>query len=646
MLASVVGPPVATLLMSLLAAAPSGGTSGGHATRLAAVTTIPAPRGLEAKLVADARDGALDTMGLLEAALIASGVADDAVALEARRVREALAPAIARARQKRTAAERGDTLLRALHETIFRRYAATATEVDLVAPTGEYNCLSSALLYVVAAEGLLDKPRAMVTRHHAYARVTADGRVVDVETTTPAGFDADRKKLMTPEYVRKIAGRGTSPAELLEDLRHPEELPVLSLVAGIYSNRAVALTQRGDLQGAAVTLDRAARLAAGGLKSRAAAWRGGVLNAGAIELVEQDRLEDARALLELALDGSGGETRRLLTANLATVHLKMAEASVAQKDWVRVLSQLDRASELGALKKDWGQLRARANAELAALEGSDRRCRAERAPPGTPAAREAAVCLANLARTLRDQDVDRALQHARRAYALAGHGPHAEPQAPRALFYTLAAKARSESDRGRCEAVESLVHEAVPHQAALDGQAWSGGEVMGGCWAQLADKAFDDKDWDAAARLYARARGHLPDDAALRGNLARVEVNRAIAIASEGRCDEARPIAHRAARADPALVEKSRALLESCAVVRARKAADAQDWPSAAAELRRGLRDAPSSGILKENLGTMLHNLAAAQLRAKRCDEARALAPELEALGKLEARDAVRRACP
>ena len=51
----------------------------------------------------------------------------------------------------RTPAEQGRLLLRALHETVLVRYDANATDIDDVIATGEFNCLSSALLYVIAA---------------------------------------------------------------------------------------------------------------------------------------------------------------------------------------------------------------------------------------------------------------------------------------------------------------------------------------------------------------------------------------------------------------------------------------------------------------------------------------------------------------
>lgn len=602
----------------------------------AAVTSVPPPQGREAKLVADARDGKLDSTSLLDAGLIASGVPDDKLAGEAGKVRALLSPAIERARMAKSARERGDVLLRALHETVFRKYVTSASEIDGVVGTGEFNCLSSALLYVVAAAGLVDDPRAMVTKHHAYARVTVDGSSVDVETTIASGFDADRKKLMTPEYVKKIAGPDTSPEELLKDLQAPEELPVLSLVAGVYSNRAVALASRGDLQAATVALDRAAHLAAGGLKSRAAAWRAGVLNNGALALADEGRLEDARDLLVLAMEGVDGETRRLLRTNLATMHLRIADRAIARKDWTSALLAVTAAEARGANGGDCATVRARANAELAALDGTDARCHVGTAPPA-----EAAACLAALARSLRERDIDTALQHARRAFALAPK----QPDAVRALFFMLAGKAHSESDAGRCDAVEALVREAAPHTQALDGQHWSAGDVMASCWARMGDRAFDKKDWHKASRSYARAATHQARNASLRTNLAAVDLNRAIELSAAGSCDDARPFARRAASGDATLDDKAMHVLESCAAVRAKKAADGGDWRLAATELRRGLRDAPASAALRDNLGTMLHNTAVRLLRDKACDEARALLPELDTLRKGEAAEAIRAAC-
>lgn len=598
--------------------------------------TIPPPTGLEAKLLKDAADGKLDQLSLLEASLIASGVADREVPSEVALASAILRPAVERARTQKSARARGATLLRALHDTVFRSYALTATEIDDVVATGEFNCLSSALLFVVAAEGLLDAPRAMVTRFHAYARVRVDGKTADVETTTPAGFDADRAALMTSEYVKQIAGPGTSAAELLADLQAPEELPVLSLVAAVYSNRAVGLVKRGDLPAAAVALDRAERLATGALKERLASWRGGVLNAGVVALVEEGRLHDARALLELALSGTQGKTRALLTANLQNVLLRLGDAALEQKDWSGALLHFDAAAKAGAPESAWGAPRARANAQLAALDGNSARCGVENVKPGSTAAnsaaaRNAAVCLTTMSRARRDQgDADGALQLSRRALALAPEDEDAQS----AVFFALVEHIKRARERDQCERVEALMREARPYEAALRGQPWPHAEILGGCFAHAGEVAFKTREWKRAGALLQRAASHLPGDAAVRTNLARVDANQALEHAKAGACDAARPLAHRASQGDSTVRESMTRALEHCAHLAAEAAAARGDWATAAALARRGLVDAPDSANLKNNVGVYLHNQAVTLLKAKRCEEARALLPELRAAAR------------
>lgn len=608
--------------------------------------TIPPPTGLEAKLLKDAADGKLDQLSLLEASLIASGVADREVPSEVALARAILRPAVERARTQKSARARGATLLRALHDTVFRSYALTATEIDDVVATGEFNCLSSALLFVVAAEGLLDAPRAMVTRFHAYARVRVDGKTADVETTTPAGFDADRAALMTSEYVKQIAGPGTSAAELLADLQAPEELPVLSLVAAVYSNRAVGLVKRGDLPAAAVALDRAERLATGALKERLASWRGGVLNAGVVALVEEGRLHDARALLELALSGTQGKTRALLTANLQNVLLRLGDAALEQKDWSGALLHFDAAAKAGAAESTWGAPRARANAQLAALDGNSARCGVENVKPGSTAAnsaaarnaaaRNAAVCLTTMSRARRDQgDADGALHLSRRALALAPEDEDAQS----AVFFALVEHIKRARERDQCERVEALMREARPYEAALRGQPWPHAEILGGCFAHAGEAAFKTREWKKAGALLQRAATHLPGDAAVRTNLARVDANQALEHAKAGACDAARPLAHRASHGDPTVRESMTRALEHCAHLAAEAAAARGDWATAAALARRGLVDAPDSANLKNNVGVYLHNQAVTLLKDKRCAEAQALLPELRAAARDIAND-------
>ncbi|MDP3151889.1 MAG: hypothetical protein Q8N23_04430 [Archangium sp.] len=605
-----------------------------------AVTTLPPLTPLERSLAAHARDGRLEGTTLLDAALLASGVPEAQIPAAAKRVRAALAPAIARAKEQTGEAARGRTLLSALHETVLRRYELSATELDHVERTGEFNCLSSALLYLVAAEGVLTTARGVVTPHHAFVHVTVDGKVLDVETTAPMGFDPDRARL-TAAQVKQLAGGDVSPEEFRAGLKQVEELPSLSLVAAVYSNRAISLARRGDSAAAALALDRGARMATGALLRRLADWRASLLSKGAKDLVELGRFDDARRLLELGLEVTEGTHRAVLSRSLSIVHHHLGVAAAERKDWARALEHVEFAMSLGFEHEGLSELKTTCLAQLAVLEGSAARCHAEGLTAKSPAAREASACLAALATELLERDTPNSLQYARRALQLSPNDTRAEA----AIVYAVDRQARLESEAAHCDAVEALIAEGLPHAHALAPQKWEGRRLAGVCWSERSRLAFAAAKWSVAAEELNRAKVFLPGDALINQSLARVEVNRGIDLANEGSCDEARPHLVAAVRGEAALSEKVSATLGSCAGRRAAKAAASGDWVSVMAELRRGLRDAPKDEFLRQNLGVALHNHAASLLSAGRCGELRALEPELDrADPKLLA--AVKQTCP
>jgi tetratricopeptide (TPR) repeat protein len=621
-------PMLSPALLVILAAAP------------AAVAGLPPLTPLERSLAAHARDGKLVGTTLLDAALLASGVPEQDIPAAAKRVRAAIAPAIARAAAQQGEAARGRALLAALHETVLRRYDLAATELDQVERTGEFNCLSSALLYLVAAEGVVPSARGAVTPSHAFVRVTVDGKTVDVETTTPAGFDPDRSKV-TPAQVRQLAGGDVSPEAFREGLKQAEELPSLSLVAAVYSNRAVILARQGDVAAAALALDRGARMATGGLQRRLADWRASIMSKGAKELMELGRYDDARLLLELSLEVTEGTHRALLTENLAIAHYQLGVAATERKDWAAALAHAETAAALGFKNEALQTVKANALAQLAAVEGSAVRCGAEGLAPGSAGAAAATECLVALAREVLERDAPASLQYSRRALQLAADDVYAKS----AIVLALDRQARAESEASRCEEVEALVAEGLPHAPALAPQKWEGRKLAGVCWEVRSRAAFAARDWNTASAELLRAKVFMPDDKSVAQNLARVELNRGVEFANQGACDDARPHLVAALQGDRGLDEKVTKTLATCAGKRAKKAAEAGDWALVLAETRRGLRDAPNDEILKQNLVSALHNYTLTLLKAGRCDEARALKAELGP-GDESLQESMQRACP
>lgn len=638
--------PIAALLL-LATSAMAAPTSIPSHVKLQPGFMVPAPRGLEARLVADAADGTLDSVDLISAALVASGVPEEGIATEKVRLEKAIEGARAQARTQKTAKKRGDRLLRGLHDTVLRRYVEQQSRVDAVINTGEFNCLSSAVVFAIAADGLIDRPRGMLSLTHAFVRVDVDGVVKDVETTARAGFAVDRKALVTREYLRQLGvGDGLSEEERRRDLQNPEEVSTLGLVAGLYSNRGVLATRQGDLEGAAIAFDRATRLSSGELKVRVANWRAALLNNAVAGLIADGRAADARRLLALALDGATGDTRKTLLQNLAATAAAQAETARSAGRFAEAMVFIDDAIASGGLTASTRSqmLAVRAELEGRLAGGDHKRC-------GTidrPADR--ARCLAATATTLLEQGkVDEALDTARRASTLAA-GLKGAADAANAtdavLFNSLLMAINRGREQKACARVEDLVRELVdvakrlPNPPAVDGP-----RQMASCHWKGATDAIDAGDLDAAAAAFARAAVHLPREQGLRNNRAEIELRRAEVHARAGRCDEARPLVRRA----QALVDDSRArgerLLEVCANERSGAFSNKQQWAEAVLELRRGLLDVPGSEVLRDNLGRMLHNVAVSELKAGECDNARALLPDLDAFKKPIADD-VRKRCP
>lgn len=603
------------------------------ALALSTLAAVAPPQGREAALLADAKDGALDTLPLLDAALIASGVPDDKLGTVRASVDAALGPAVARAQRLADPKARGAVLLRALHETVLRTYRELATDLDDVVTTGEFNCLSSAVLYIVAMERLGGSAVGMLTKRHAFARVYVADKALDVETTTAGGFGVDRSQLISEELLARIAKPGEDKRAIAEDLRHAEEVPPLTLVAAIYANRSGELMRLGaPVDDAATALDRAARLATGQAKERFAQWRAGLLNKSALGLADQGRLDDAQALLELALEGTVGEVRAAVTKNLAGVHYRQALALAQRQDWAAVKQELEAAKRLGLPKSDVDGLWAQAQGKLAA-EG--------KADCATGTASEQASCLLTLVQAwLTGGKGLSALGPARRAVEL-------EPGNRRArelLFFALQEQAVAASQRQRCDDTADIVREMQLLVDALQDPRWSGPQQVLACWSAVGQGHAEAGRWPEAAAAYERGLLAKPDEAAARTNLGAAEFNWALALAKEKRCEAARPLVLRAARS-PELVKAGAQLLAGCAIERAVDAGNAEDWARAVTELRRGLADAPKDEALTHNLGAALGNWATQLAQQGRCDEANALADELSTLGRAPVAQRLRARC-
>lgn len=601
----------------------------------AVLVTVAPAKGREAALIADAADGRLDEVGFVEAALIASGVSDSELKTEHARLVAALAPAIERAKRSQHPRARAQALLRALHETVLRTYRYEATDLPQVITTGEFNCLSSAVLYVIAANELLPELKGMLTPRHAFVRMVVEKTAYDVETTSPDGFGVDRTLLISDELLARVAKPGEDKLQVAKELKDAEEVPPLSLIAGIYANRSANLIRLGARDAAASSLDRAARLASGKVRGRFAQWRASLVNTSALTLAENGQLAEAIALLELALEGTTGDTRLTLTSNLASLRYNQAIASANRLDWGAALAEAEEAKRLGFSKPALSTLTATAAGKVAAQRGDTSRCEV-----GAP--NERALCLSSLALSLLDAGKQaEALQVARRAYAAAP----SEGRAQEALFFTLEPVLALQSKQKACDAVVTIGQEMESLAKGFSAQAWSSRSQEANCWSRVGQGLAELHRWREAAVAFERAAAAMPKEPAFAKNLGAAEFNAGLVLAKEGKCAEAQSQVRRATHRGMLSSADVAEVMEACWAERVGVAATSKDWALAVTEARRGLSDVPGSKVLHQNLGAMLSNLGRAHALARQCDEVRVVVGELRAIGELEASEKLSGAC-
>lgn len=192
-----------------------------------------------------------DAGALLGLAILASGDARDARADAAIRAR--VAAFVARLRPEIDAEskpwQKGFLLHRAMHAEFFSggRDGGKNEARDGGAPTGyewaqsrltgifangKYNCISSALLYIVLAREFGFKVQGVQLPSHAFVQLNLpDGKLIEIETTTPSGYDW----IHDEAFYKKRAGAWFSarglPASTFKDYQARKILEPVQLAA-------------------------------------------------------------------------------------------------------------------------------------------------------------------------------------------------------------------------------------------------------------------------------------------------------------------------------------------------------------------------------------------------------------------------------
>lgn len=182
-------------------------------------------------------DEPLDLNLLIRASLILSGVSEANLAGYEEKMHRLAAGISLAAISPQDPYQAGEFILTYLHENLLDRYSERQTRIDVLLSTGTFNCVSSAVVYLILARTVGITVSGVSTKDHAFCLVNTDEGAVDVETTTEHGFDPGRKKQFADSFGNITGYSYVPPGDYgLRDLLGEREL--LSL---ILHNRISAL---------------------------------------------------------------------------------------------------------------------------------------------------------------------------------------------------------------------------------------------------------------------------------------------------------------------------------------------------------------------------------------------------------------------
>ncbi|QDU98718.1 tetratricopeptide repeat protein [Lignipirellula cremea] len=289
----------------------------------------------EAALVRDGSDGRFDDSSLAEAALIASGVTD---ARERERYLKRI-QSIADGAPPATSDPfaDGDRLLRYLHDKVLKKYQERQTRLSVLLDSGDYNCVSSSLLFVILARRQQRDARAVEAPDHVFAVLYDGARHVDVETTNRWGFHAGASA-EARRQLREQTGFDYVPQQH-EDQRR--ELSGPGAVAVIYYNQGVGFTREEKYDQAlgayfrALTLDREFVSAIKNTLVVLANWSGRLNNEG--------RFEKALQVTQVGLSLAPEDPA--LVAYRKAIWITYAKSLLDEKKYAAAVAVLRRAAE-------------------------------------------------------------------------------------------------------------------------------------------------------------------------------------------------------------------------------------------------------------------------------------------------------------
>jgi len=162
--------------------------------------------------------------------------------------------------------EKAEFILNYMHKNILKSYSLYQTRVDVLLSNGRFNCVSSAVFYVILCKSAGLNASGVMTKDHAFAMVHINGQNFDVETTNPYGFDPGNRK-----EFHDSSGNTTGFAYVPpQNYRDRQTISQIELVSLILNNRISDLEKANNFSAAVpLAVDRAALLLGNSYKNTA-----------------------------------------------------------------------------------------------------------------------------------------------------------------------------------------------------------------------------------------------------------------------------------------------------------------------------------------------------------------------------------------
>ncbi len=172
-----------------------------------------------------------ESFSLRQGGLIASGVSDPNLP-EYYKIIDNAQKEISTTLNTKDPVKKSSGIFDYMHRMILKQYKRSSTTLDVALKRGDYNCLSSTLLYNILLEENGIKAKSMILPSHTYSILHFGTNEIDVENTTPLGFDVAHNPA-AQENLKKLTGYSYTDAQ-----REGEVVDKRGLLAYTYANRA------------------------------------------------------------------------------------------------------------------------------------------------------------------------------------------------------------------------------------------------------------------------------------------------------------------------------------------------------------------------------------------------------------------------